>query len=216
MSTDWPPIGPPTLSSHPKNRRRGHPKNTTGKPTPPRRMERLKRRKKGSEQKKLPPPRGGGSHREFVSSEAREHLLADGLRQRQTRRPAVSGAASWYSRYASLNHLLWLRGIPAVAVPARTPPPGGFLPSRHWGTIGRKRPNRCLPGPSSTAKKSLGGSSTEGQIYFRQPATSPAAGDENVRPRYTSGMSGRFGRSSPVGKTSSRGTNLPVWSVRRT
>ena len=216
MSTDWPPIGPPTLSSHPKNRRRGHPKNTTGKPTPPRRMERLKRRKKPSAQKNCRPLAGAAAIESSSAGRSQNRLPADGLRQRQTRRPAISGAASWYSRYASLNHLLWLRGIPAVAVPARTPPPGGFLPSRHWGPIGRKRPNRCLPGPSSTAKKSLGGSSTEGQIYFRQPATSPAAGDENVRPRYTSGMSGRFGRSSPVGKTSSRGTNLPVWSVRRT
>ena len=149
-------------------------------------------RKSCPAQKKLPPPRGGGSHREFVSSEAREHLLADGLRQRQTRRPAVSGAASWYSRYASLNHLLWLRGIPAVAVPARTPPPGGFLPSRHWGTVGRRRLNRCLTGPASPAKKSLGRSISEGQIFssipfflaeYRDSPPHSDRGDEKVRPR---------------------------------
>jgi len=217
VSKDETSIGPPTLSSHANPRGANQPKNTTGNPAPRRRNSgRTPLEKRPGAKKKLPPPRGGGSHREFVSSEAREHPLADGLRQRQTRRPAVSGAASWYSRYASLNHLLWLRGIPAVAVPARTPPPGGYLPSRHWGTVGRRRPNRCVTGPASPARKSLGGSISEGQIYFCRPATSPAAGEENVRPRYTSGMSGRFGRSRSVGKTSSRGTNLPVWSARRT
>ena len=172
---------------------------------------------KGLGAKKNCRPLAGAAAIESSSAgRSQNRLPADGLRQRQTRRPAISGAASWYSRYASLNHLLWLRGIPAVAVPARTPPPGGFLPSRHRGTIGRRGRTGALPGQRLLPERSLGGLPREGQIYFRQPATSPAAGDENVRPRYRSGMSGRFGRSSPVGKTSSRGTNLPVWSARRT
>ncbi len=149
--------GPSALTQKPEkpqNPPGGHPKNTTGNPFPAARERPAERGwKNSSAQKNCRPLAGAAAIESSSAGSSQNRLPADGLRQRQTRRPAISGAASWYSRYASLNHLLWLRGIPAVAVPARTPPPGGFLPSRHWGTVGRRRPNRCFPGPASPAER---------------------------------------------------------------